>query len=196
MAKKESTFLNMVLTLVIITGVAATTLGLVESVTREPIRVAKVKKLNNALAQVLPAFENQVASKVMLDGDKDSLILYTASNAAGEVVGTAIETYTEKGFSGRFSILVGFLPDGSINSTAVLAHKETPGLGDKMQRNKGDWAAQFDGVHPSEANLTVSKDGGDIDAITASTITSRAFCDATTRAYNGFLKQQGGSNNE
>ena len=196
MAKRESNFVNMVTTLMIVTAVAATVLGFVESFTREPIAQAKLAKLNNALSAVLPEFQDQKRSSVLMEGDKDSLILYTATNANGDYVGTAIETYTDDGFSGRFKILVGFLPDGTINKTAVLEHKETPGLGDKMERKKGPWAEQFDGKHPEKNNLTVTKDGGEIDAITASTISSRAFCDATARAFRAFKAQNGGQSNE
>ena len=82
--------------------------------------------------------------------------------------------------------MVGFLPDGTINDVAVLEHEETPGLGDKMEKKKSDWSLQFQGKNPETFRLSVTKDGGDVDAITASTISSRAFCDAVTRAYENF----------
>ena len=81
--------------------------------------------------------------------------------------------------------MVGFKPDGTIFKSAVLDQKETPGLGDKM---KTKWKDQFNEKHPTTFKLAVKKDGGDVDAITASTITSRAFCDAVTRAYEGYMK--------
>jgi electron transport complex protein RnfG len=196
MAKRESTFINMVTTLMIITAVAAGVLGGVEAITREPIRQAKAAKLKKALSAVLPEFSAQTRTAVLPEGEKDSLVMYTATNEAGEYVGVAVETYSFDGFSGRFDILVGFLPDGSVNKTAVLSHKETPGLGDKMERKKADWAEQFDGKHPEKNNLTVKKDGGEIDAITASTITSRAFCDAVDRAYRALNLNKGGQTNE
>ena len=87
--------------------------------------------------------------------------------------------------------MVGLLADGSISNTAVLAHKETPGLGDKMDIAKSDFPAQFIGKNPAEFKLSVTKDGGDVDAITAATISSRAFCDAVERAYIT-LKNNGG----
>jgi electron transport complex protein RnfG len=67
----------------------------------------------------------------------------------------------------------------------VLSQKETPGLGDKM---KTKWKDQFNGKNPKEFNMKVKKDGGEVDAITASTITSRAFCDATQKAYDAYIK--------
>ena len=103
------------------------------------------------------------------------------------MVGVAVKTYTDKAFSGEFSIMVGFLPDGSIYNTAVLDQKETPGLGAKMV--DPSFKDQFKKMNPEKNKITVKKDGGDVDAITASTISSRAYCDAIARAYNEFKKQ-------
>jgi electron transport complex protein RnfG len=86
--------------------------------------------------------------------------------------------------------MVGFLKDGTINNTAVVSHKETPGLGDKMDVKKSDFPVQFEGKNPSSYKLKVTKDGGDVDAITAATITSRAFCDAVDKAYKSFEKNK------
>jgi electron transport complex protein RnfG len=72
----------------------------------------------------------------------------------------------------------------------VISHAETPGLGEKMQKNKSDFSVQFMGKNPADFKLAVKKDRGDVDAITASTITSRAYCDAVQRAYNGFEQLQ------
>ena len=110
----------------------------------------------------------------------------------GAPVGKAVRTYTDKGFSGRFWIMVGFKDGGVITGTSVLEHKETPGLGDKMETGKSEWPQQFVGKDPANFELRVKKDGGDVDAITAATITSRAFCDAAERAYET-LKNQGGN---
>jgi electron transport complex protein RnfG len=85
--------------------------------------------------------------------------------------------------------MVGFTPDGKIYNTSVLEHKETPGLGDKMDIRKSPWPKQFEGVNPSDFNLKVKKDGGDVDAITAATISSRAFCDAIDRAWKAYQKE-------
>jgi electron transport complex protein RnfG len=99
-----------------------------------------------------------------------------------------VETFTNKGFSGEFKLMVGFAPDGSITDIEVIRHSETPGLGDKMDRDKSGFHLQFMGKHPDSFKLAVEKDRGDVDAITASTITSRAYCDAVQRAFDG-LKQ-------
>ncbi len=191
MAKKESTFLNMTLTLLIVTAVAALALGAVYNVTKEPIAEAKKKKKELAMKRVLPDFDKVETKEVTPPNGKDPLT-FNIAYQNGTKVGTAVETYTDKGFSGRIKIMVGFLPDGTINNTAVLEHKETPGLGDKMEAAKSDFPNQFQEKHPSEYELQVKKDGGDVDAITAATITSRAFCDAVQRAYDA-LKKQGGN---
>jgi electron transport complex protein RnfG len=186
MAKTESTFLNMTATLVVVTLVAAALLGTVFTLTREPIRLAELAKKNEAIAVVVPGFDNepsQEVQKIFLDGD--SLYLYTARNG-GEVLGTAVETFTNKGFSGNFKLMVGFDTTGTIIDIAVIRHAETPGLGDKMEQEKSDFHVQFMGKNPASFNLAVKKDRGDVDAITASTITSRAYCDAVTRAYQAY----------
>ncbi|HRC93634.1 MAG TPA: RnfABCDGE type electron transport complex subunit G, partial [Tenuifilaceae bacterium] len=90
------------------------------------------------------------------------------------------------GFGGRIELMVGFLPDGTINKITVISHKETPGLGDKIDPGKSDFSVQFEGKNPETFKVMVKKDGGDVDAITASTISSRAFCDAVNRAYKAF----------
>ena len=189
MAKKESSFINMVLTLFIVTGIAALALGSVYNLTKKPIALAKKAKLENAISNVVPEFDTLKIFKIMPATGKDSLTFYQAFNN-DSLVGTAIKTYTNEGFSGFISIMAGFSPDGKIINTAVLEHKETPGLGDKMDKKKADWSDQFKNVNLTEFKLKVTKDGGDVDAITAATISSRAFCDATQRAYDELKKQE------
>ncbi|MFO7671431.1 MAG: RnfABCDGE type electron transport complex subunit G [Bacteroidales bacterium] len=186
MAKKESTFMNMTATLVVVTLVAAALLGTVFGLTKEPIRLAELAKKNEAIAVVVPGFDNepsQEVKKLFLDGD--TLYLYTARNG-GQVLGTAVETFTNNGFSGNFKLMVGFDTTGTIIDIAVISHAETPGLGNKMEQDKSDFHVQFMGKDPANFNLAVKKDRGDVDAITASTITSRAYCEAVARAYEAY----------
>jgi len=188
MAKTESTFINMTLTLVVVTLVAAGLLGTVFALTKEPIRLAELAKKNEAIANVVPGFDNEPSREVerlYLDGD--SIFLYTARKGE-EVLGTAVETFTNMGFSGNFKLMVGIDPLGSIIKIAVIKHAETPGLGDKMEQDKSDFHVQFMGKDPTSFKLAVTKDRGDVDAITASTITSRAYCDAVNRALEAFKK--------
>jgi len=188
MAKKESNFKNMVLTLFMVTFIASAALGYIYELTKGPIAASKLAKQNNAIKQVVPEFDNEPGKESYKMGvDGDTLEFFPAKND-GELVGTAVSTFTNKGFSGNIKIMVGFLPDGTIHNISVLEHKETPGLGDKMQKSKSDWSVQFNGENPADFKLKVTKDGGDVDAITASTITSRAFCDAVKRAYNAYME--------
>ena len=188
MAGKESTLKNMVLSLLIISLVASVALGYVYEFTKGPIEVAKAAKVNDAIRAVVPACDNNPSAEVYkVAYEKDTLNVYPAKKG-GQLVGAAVETYTEKGFAGHISLMVGFLPDGTINDIAVVSHHETPGLGDKMDKSKSNFSLQFMGKNPKDFKLMVKKDGGDVDAITASTISSRAFCDAVTRAYNAFMK--------
>jgi electron transport complex protein RnfG len=193
MAKKESSFVNMVVTLVLVTAIAGFALGGVYELTKEPIAAAKKAKLENALSNVLPEFDKITEQTVLAKDGKDNLTFYNAS-LNGEYVGTAVRSYTDKGFSGRFWIMVGFDTEKKIVNTAVLEHKETPGLGDKMEQKKHPWSLQFNGKNPfNDYSLVVTKDGGDVDAITAATISSRAFCEAIQRAVDNYEQKDGGA---
>jgi len=188
MANKESTFTNMVLTLVIITGVASFALGSIYNITKEPIEKAKREKQERAIREVIPEFDNLESQKVLADGG-DSLAIFLGY-AGEEVVGTAVSSYSDNGYDPtRIIVMVGFLPDLTIHNTVVIQQKETPGLGTKM--NDPAWKNQFNGKNPDVFNLNMKKDGGDVDAITAATISSRAFSDAISRAYEALKNQEG-----
>ncbi len=190
MAQKESTIVNMVLTLLVITAISGVALGFVYKSTKGPIEAAKQAKLENAISIVVPEFDKlDEEIKVMPSTGTDELSFYNAYKN-DKYIGTAIKTYSDNGFGGQFWIMVGFLPDGTIFNTAVLEHKETPGLGDKMDSSKSNFSEQFKNKNPESFKLKVSKDGGDVQAITAATISSRAFCDATQRAYDAFLNHK------
>jgi len=187
MQKLPSTLPNMILSLTTISIIMAIALGFVNDKTKEPIAKSQQVKINNAIAEVLPPFDNDPSKEsISIEGNK--LILYKATKN-GEWVGSAVKTYSPNGFSGDIVLMVGFLPDGTIYNISVVEQKETPGLGTKMAEPK--FKNQFNNKHPEKNNLTVKKDGGEIDAITASTITSRAFCEAVNRAYEVFKKQGG-----
>lgn len=175
----------MVLTLFVITVVAAVALGFVYYFTQEPIAQVKEKKLNEGLMKVLPAFDHQVAEEV------EGVPTYKAFDANEQLVGTAIEVVTDKGFGGDVKVLVGFDTEGKIFGYTVLEHKETAGLGSKM----GDWFQEGGKGNVIGKDLStpakVKKDGGDVDAITAATISSRAFCDALNKAYATYVNTVG-----
>ena len=189
MAKLTSTFKNMFLSLSIICLAVALLLAQVNKMTAKPIAEAKALKLQNAIGQVVPEFENDpVAESYMIASEGgDSLLVYPATNG-GEVVGFAISS-SANGFAGEIQIMVGFDMDDKVVNYEILQHAETPGLGSKM----GDWFKDIEsnsksiiGRDMSLGALAVKNDGGDIDAITASTITSRAFLNAINKAYSAY----------
>ncbi|MDD2412373.1 MAG: RnfABCDGE type electron transport complex subunit G [Bacteroidales bacterium] len=193
MAKDNSNLINMSVTLFLITAISAVVLASVYSLTKEPIAQAKAQKLETAVQNVMPEFDRLEQKEIpAFDMPKKTLLLNIAYKG-DEIVGYAINSYTNKGFSGDINVMVGLLTDGTINDTYVLEHKETPGLGTKMSDDK--FRNQFKGLDPTTKKLYVKKDGGDVDAITAATISSRAFCDALNRAIET-LKTTEGKKNE
>jgi len=187
-SKMKSSFVNMVVVLGLVAAISGTSLGYMFELTKAPIAKAKAEKLKAAISLVAPEFENVKEYMVApADGVGDSLFFYDVTSG-GEVVGTAVKSWTDKGFSGRLWVIVAFLPDGTINNSNVLEHKETPGLGDKTDIAKSTWNTQFKEKNPADYKLIVTKDGGDVDAITAATISSRAYCDAMQRGYDAFMK--------
>ena len=190
MKKLESSLKNMALALTGFSVLAGGILGWVNGVTAEPIAQANAKILSDAIAIVVPGFDNnpaEAAETIELDGA--SYKVYKATKG-GEFIGAAVES-SAMGFGGDLKVLVGFDPEGKIIDYSVLAHAETPGLGSKSAEwfkkgAKGD----ITGMNPGEKELVVSKDGGQVDAITASTITSRAFLLAVNKAFKAFKNQK------
>ncbi len=189
MAKRESTFLSMVATLFAVTFIAAAALGFVYDLTKEAIEEAKLKAQSEAIEKVLPEFDELGKSyKVAVPSSSDSLEFFPAFKE-GKHVGVAVRTYTNNGFSGYISIMAGIDNSGNISGFEVLEHAETPGLGSKMSdwfRNHEKPGQNVIGKNPKSHSFKVTKDGGDFDAITASTITSRAFLEALERAYQAY----------
>ena len=187
MAKKDSIW-RVAIVLTCISLLAALALTGVYALTKGPIEQGQREKKEKALQAVLPDYEGTVIDTVIVDADNENIPVHLAIGKDGELCGAGIETYTKKAFAGRFDLMVGFDADGSIVNTEVLKAGETPGLGDKINKDKSEFAMQFNQQNPAEFQLVVKKDGGDVDAITAATISSRAYCDAVQRAYDIFMK--------
>ncbi len=192
MKKLESSFTNMVVVLTAVTVIAGLLLGYVNQVTLEPIAQANKKALNDAIAEVMPEGYDNNPGEAPEEVEHDGVTykVYKATKG-GEFIGAAVEAQSN-GFGGALTILVGFDKDGNIKDYSLLSHSETPGLGSKAsfwfkEGNKGSIV----GMNPGQGELTVSKDGGQIDAITASTITSRAFLKAVNNAYAVYAAQNG-----
>lgn len=171
----------MVLVLAGICLVCSALLGTVYAVTKAPIEASEVKKVNEAIAAVTPDFDNAPNEDVRtVEGGQ----IYTAMKD-GAPVGYAIKV-SVGGFGGPLQLMVGFTPDGTVYNTSVISHSETPGLGAKLTDENCAPRTQVKGKKPATDNVSVKKDGGDIDAITASTITSRAFLKGVNAAYDVF----------
>ncbi len=183
----------MVLVLTSITLFAAVALGSVYSLTKDPIAASKKAKQENAIKDVLPSFDRIDAAEVVEVEGIGSFNVYKAYDKANAFVGAAVESISKNGFSGDIKIMVGFDKEGNIVNYSVLEQKETPGLGTKMvdwfKTDKGNQS--INGLNPAIANLTVSKDGGAVDAITAATISSRAFLEAVRNAYAAYANNSG-----
>lgn len=188
----QSSLRNMLLALVAVCLVASAALGGIYTLTKKPIEEAQAAKTNEAIAAVIPQFDNNPSdpANVMEVESNGTVSRVYIGKRGDEVVGYAIEASTSKGFGGNITIMVGFTPGGTIVNTSVISHSETPGLGAKIADSNEPFIVQFQGKNPADPDfkLAVKKDGGSVDAITASTITSRAFCDAVANAYNAFCK--------
>lgn len=183
----KSTLINMVAVLFTITLIASAGVGAVNMITVEPIAAAKAAATEAALGEVLPAFEATETTELTIDDMP--IKVYTAKQGE-EVVGYAVETMTKSGFSGVVKLMVGFLNDGTINNVNVLQQAETPGLGTKMCDEGNPLLAGVQGKEGT-ATFRVKKDGGEVDALTAATISSRAYLDAVNRACVAMMNMTG-----
>ena len=184
MKKLESSFANMVIVLTIITIIAAACLGAMNNATAESIAASKKAKQEAAIKAVLPEFTSVDEADIVNDQK-----VFRAYDANGELVGIAVET-KELGFGGDVTTMVGFDANGSIVDYSLLAHAETPGLGSKLV----DWfkvKSDIRGANSENIPLKVSKDGGNYDAITAATISSRAFLNSINKAYETYQIARG-----
>ncbi len=211
MGKLKSSYKNMLLSLFFICLLAAGLLAKVNDMTEAPIADAKALKLEEAIKNVVPVFNNNPVAesyKVATDGG-DSLLVYPAK-MGDDIVGFAVNSYSNNGFSGNIQVMVGFDTQNSIVNYAVLSHAETPGLGSQMvdwfkpqvqefslieklfgfQVKQSEANSSIIGKNPETTKFEVTNDGGDIDAISASTITSRAFLEAVRRAYAAYTESE------
>lgn len=203
MKKLESSLKNMLLVLTIVSVVAAFLLAYVNNVTSSTIEKINAEALSAGIKSVLGIGADDAITTN--EKDVDGFVVYEVSRE-GNWVGTAVKSTDKSGFGGDIVVLVGFDADGNIQGYEVLSHAETPGLGARM----GEWfrtattgetkeagvlskiffgnpdpagSHNIIGRNIGDGELKVTKDGGDIDAITASTITSRAFLNAVNNAY-------------
>ena len=201
----------MLVSLLLICLLAAGLLAKVNDMPDAPIADAKALKLEEAIKNVVPEFDNNPVAesyKVATDSG-DSLLVYPAKKG-DDIVGFAVNSYSNNGFSGNIQVMVGFDTQNTIVNYAVLSHAETPGLGSQMvdwfkpqvqefslieklfgfQVKQSEANSSIIGKNPTTTKFEVTNDGGDIDAISASTITSRAFLEAVRRAYAAYTESE------
>ena len=177
----QSSFKNMSLCLLVICLVCSALLAGVYALTKEPIDAAARAKNEAAIMEVLPDAAVTVEEERTVEFEGASYTYNLAYDEQGNTVGCAINV-APVGFGGPISIKVGFDANGVIWNTKVLSQAETPGLGAKCVEPA--FSSQFKGFDPAAKKLSVKKDGGDVDAITASTITSRAYAQGLALAVN------------
>ena len=179
----KSSFKNMTLCLFAICLVCSGLLAGVYALTKEPIELAAQKKNENAIKEVLPDTAVSIEEERTVEMGGETYTYNLAYDEVGNTVGCAVNVST-LGFGGPIVIKVGFDVNGIIWNTKVLSQSETPGLGAKCVEPA--FADQFREFDAQEKKLAVKKDGGDIDAITASTITSRAYVNGIKTAVDVF----------
>lgn len=181
MAKKKSTLVNMVVSLLVITAVSGAVLGFIYNLTKDSIAKVESDKNNAAIATVLKT-DRQIAST---ETDTiDDLVYNLAYDDQDNLIGAAVKTFSNKGFNGKIELMVGILDEGKINRISVLSQSETPGLGANMTNDK--FLNQFNAINTTGFTFKVKKDGGDVDALTAATISSRAISEAIDLAVTGY----------
>ena len=173
----------MVLTLLVISAISSASLGFMHELTKGPKAAAELIKQNFAIMAVLPKFDNNPSEEYFLIDSfcgGEQLVCFPAS-IDGNIVGYAVNSWTTRGYSGLIRIMVGFDKNGNILNSTVVEHMETPGLGTKMAEPA--FKDQYIGKNPRRNNIRIRNDGGEINGITAATITARAFSDAVLRAF-------------
>lgn len=181
MKKLESTLPNMFLVLTLIALISAAALGFTYAQTKPILDEQARQREIEAVANVVPEFDNNPTDESMTLEEFPNMEIYPAIRG-GERVGTAVRSYSSNAYGGDLRIMVGFNRDGEITGSTVLEHAETPGLGAKLTEES--FREQFLDRQPDSQELAVTQDGGEIDSITAATISSRAFVEAVNRAWD------------
>ncbi|MCI6551759.1 MAG: RnfABCDGE type electron transport complex subunit G [Prevotella sp.] len=196
MEKLRSSLQNMVMVLVGVSIVIGALLAFVNHVTAKPIAEKAEKTLASGIKAVMNSNQVKVDEPVEVLRDFEGKILefviHPCTDLQGKSLGAAVES-TTGGFGGDLKVLVGFDPDGKILGYTILETSETPGLGAKAEKwFQKDGKGSIIGMSPADGTLHVrqdSKSGNAVDAITASTITSRAFLKAVNQAYEVYRQK-------
>ena len=189
MSKLKLSFKIVFLSLVIICAISGVVFAGINRLTKDSIEQTEKAKLENVIREIIPGFDNNPIAemyKIALT-QNDTAIIYPAKKGEN-IIGVAVETQTMKGYNGEIRILTGLDNNGKVLNYKVLHHTETDGFGDKMDtwfKTEKD-NQNIIGKNLSQQTLKLSKDGGEIDAITTATISSRAFLDAVNKSYAAY----------
>ncbi len=172
--------------------ITAGAIALTQVLTKDKIAFNKAQAQARALYEIVP--KNQIDNDLLADtytitnasivGYDTPITIYLARKD-GHVTTVLMPVVAPDGYSGRIDLLVGVNADSSVAGVRVLAHQETPGLGDKVELKKSNWVLSFNQQKLSDHNdptWAVKKDGGRFDQFTGATITPRAIVNATRRA--------------
>ncbi len=174
-----STFPNMVMIMTLLAVISAGALGLTYTGTAERIAQNALEKQKAALGAVLPSFTNDPVSEAVVSSVDGRITLYPAMEN-GRLTGLGVQSYSDRAFGGSLTLMAGFDSQGKLLTAQALQHAETPGLGSKI--TLASFVSQFEGLVPAAFPLAVTRDGGQVDSITAATISSRAYVEALNRA--------------
>lgn len=180
--------------------VATTLVALTEENTREQIKENQRQALLDGINALIPhdEYDNAILQDTLTLpstealGTEEPTSVYRARQN-GEPVAAVLTVIAPDGYSGTIRMLVGIYHSGKLAGVRVIDHKETPGLGDKIDVKKDDWILQFEGLslgNPPASKWKVKKDGGEFDQFTGATITPRAVVAAVRQSLEYFRKHR------
>jgi len=172
---------------------AALLLAGLDQLTRERIGDERRQRALEAVSAMLAGveYDNQLlddTARMTVPGRPEPVTVYRARRG-GEPAAVVMDVTTPEGYSGDIRLLIAADPEGKVLGVRVLEHRETPGLGDKIERGKSDWIEQFDGKtleDPPTDKWAPDRRGGAFDTMTSATITSAAIVEAVKRALQAF----------
>ncbi len=171
---------KIILPIFIIAILSGLALAVVNNATADRIKLVVEKELNNALSLVMPGFDNQPAlEKIEKDRGREGRVVFYPAKKGGHLLGYAVESTVFTGYSGELVVIYGVSVDGVVGRVKVLRHNETPGLGSKA--GLSTFLDQFEKSSLASFQYKVKKDGGQVDAVTGATISSRAVTLALAR---------------
>ena len=173
--------------------VTTAALALADKATSDGIANAQARDMQQSLTQVLPGrFDNDLLKDTLvLPGPNGELTVYRARRA-GRVAAVVFQV-TGPGYAGPIDCMMGVDRDGHVTGVRVIKHKETPGLGDKVEPAKGNWIHSFEGKFfgsPPAEKWAVKKDGGVFDQFAGATITPRGVVKAVKSGLEFFARER------